>query len=59
MITQPTTTQETNTETPEAGKARRNAEYMAKLDKAFREIEAGEGITMTFEEWEKRFCKTT
>jgi hypothetical protein len=56
MITQTTAMQETKTETPEATKARRNAEYEAKLDKAFREIEAGEGITMTFEEWEKRFC---
>jgi hypothetical protein len=43
-------------ETPEEAKARHNAEYLAKLDRAFREIEAGEGITMTFEEWENTFC---
>ena len=35
---------------------RRNTEYMAKLERGFREIEEGKGITMTFEEWEKRFC---
>jgi hypothetical protein len=47
---------ETKPETPEEAKARRNAEYLAKLDRAFHEIETGKGVTMTFEEWEKKFC---
>jgi hypothetical protein len=33
--------QETKTETPEAAKARRNAEYEAKLDRSFKELETG------------------
>jgi hypothetical protein len=49
-------TYETKPETPEEAKARRNAEYLAKIDKALREIETGQGVTMTFEEWEKTFC---
>ena len=34
----------------------RNADYTAKLERRIREIEEGKGITMTFEEREKRFC---
>jgi hypothetical protein len=44
------------TETPEEAKARRNAEYLAKLERAVKEIDEGKGVTMTFEEWEKTFC---
>ena len=51
-----TTVEEKKTETPEEAKARRNAEYMAKLDRGIRELNEGKGVTMTFEEWEKRFC---
>jgi hypothetical protein len=35
MTTAQTTTHELNTETPDAAKVRRNAEYLAKLDKSF------------------------
>ena len=37
-------------------KARRNAEYLAKIDKAFCEVETGRSEVMAFEEWEKMFC---
>ena len=40
-------------ETDEEAKARRNAEYLAKLERGVRELEEGKGITMTFEEWER------
>jgi broad specificity phosphatase PhoE len=42
-------------ETAEEAKARRNAEYEAKLDKSFRDLERGDVVSMTFEEWEKKF----
>jgi hypothetical protein len=48
MITQ-TTTNETEKETPEAAKARRNAEYMAKLDKSFKELQEGKVFITTIE----------
>ena len=51
-----TTLEERKTETPEEAKARRNAEYMAMLDESFRQSRRGEVVTMTFEEWEERFC---
>ena len=51
-----TTLEKDKIETPEEAKARRNAEYMAKLERSFRELDEGKGITMTFEEWERRFC---
>ncbi|GHV31197.1 hypothetical protein FACS1894167_13190 [Synergistales bacterium] len=34
-------------------KARRNAEYLAKIDESLRQAENGEVITMTFTEWEE------
>jgi hypothetical protein len=46
------TTQTTTTETPEETKARHNAEYEAKLDLSFQQLERGEVVTMTFEEWD-------
>jgi hypothetical protein len=55
MTTQ-TITHETGAEASEAAKAQRNAEYEAKIDRALDEIASGKGITMTFEEWEKKFC---
>ncbi|GHV50253.1 hypothetical protein FACS1894216_02100 [Synergistales bacterium] len=36
-------------------KARRNAEYLAKIDKAIKDLEEGRGITMTFKEWEEKY----
>jgi len=45
--------EEKKTETPEEAKARRNAEYLAKLDESFRQSERGEVVSMTFAEWEK------
>ena len=51
-----TATLERKIETPDEAKARRNAEYVAKLERGMRELEEGKGITMTFEEWERRFC---
>jgi hypothetical protein len=39
-------------ETPEEAKARRNAEYLAKIDKAIKDLDEGKGITMTIEELE-------
>jgi hypothetical protein len=52
MITQ-TAANETEKETPEAAKARRNAEYMAKIDRGTKELDEGKGVTMTFAEWEE------
>jgi hypothetical protein len=40
---------ETKTETPEEAKARRNAEYLAKLNKSFRELEEGKMFVTTIE----------
>ena len=40
-------------ETQEEAKARRNAEYLAKLDESISQIERNEVVTMTFEEWEQ------
>ena len=40
-------------ETPEEAKARRNAEYLAKLDLSIQQIERGEVVSMTFAEWEE------
>jgi broad specificity phosphatase PhoE len=48
------TTQAITKETAEEAKARKNAEYEAKLDKSFRELERGEVVSMTFEEWGKK-----
>ena len=51
-----TVTQEDKlTETPEEAKARRNAEYLAKLERSFQQSDRGEVISMTFEEWEEKF----
>ena len=47
---------ETKIETAEEAKARSNAEYLAKLERSFLQSDRGEVITMTFEEWEKKFC---
>ncbi|GHS85538.1 hypothetical protein AGMMS49957_01780 [Synergistales bacterium] len=38
-------------------KTQRNAEYIAKIDKSIKDLEEGRGITMTFKEWEKKFCR--
>jgi hypothetical protein len=51
MITQPTAI-EPEKETPEQSKARRNAEYLAKIDRAIRDLDEGRGITVTMEELE-------
>jgi hypothetical protein len=40
---------DTKPETPEEAKARRNAEYLAKLDKSFRELEEGKVFVTTLE----------
>ncbi|GHS85536.1 hypothetical protein AGMMS49957_01770 [Synergistales bacterium] len=37
-------------------KALRNAEYLAKLERSFQQAERGEVVTMTFKEWEEKFC---
>jgi hypothetical protein len=50
-----TTLEHKPTETPEEAKARRNAEYTAKLERSFQQSDRGEVISMTFEEWEKKF----
>jgi hypothetical protein len=52
MTTQ-TITHETNAETLEAAKARRNAEYLAKIDRGMKELDEGKGVRMTFAEWEE------
>ena len=44
-----TTLEQKKIETPEEAKARRNAEYMAKLDKSFRELEEGKVFVTTIE----------
>jgi hypothetical protein len=44
---------EIGTETPEEAKARRNAEYLAKIDRGMKELDEGKGISMTFAEWEE------
>jgi hypothetical protein len=49
------TVRETNKETAEEAKARRNAEYLAMLERSFQQSEKGEVITMTFAEWEEKF----
>ena len=41
------------TETPEEAKARRNAEYLAKLDLSLQQLERGEVVSMTFAKWEE------
>ena len=41
------------TETPEEVKARRNAEYLAKLEMSLQQHERGEVVSMTFAEWEE------
>ena len=51
-----TTLEENKIETPEEAKARRNAEYMAKLERSFLQSDRGEVVTMTIKEWEERFC---
>jgi hypothetical protein len=48
-----TTTHETNAGTPEQAKARRNAEYLAKIDRGVKELDDGKGISMSFAEWEE------
>jgi hypothetical protein len=40
---------EIHTETPEEAKTRRNAEYLAKLNKSFRELEEGKVFVTTIE----------
>jgi hypothetical protein len=47
--------QKTKPETPEEAKARRNAEYLAMLERSFQQSERGEVISMTFAEWEEKF----
>ena len=49
----PTTLEEKKLETPEEAKARRNAEYMAKIDLSLQQHEKGEVVSMTFAEWEE------
>jgi hypothetical protein len=51
-MTTTTLKREINTETPEEAKARRNAEYLAKIDKAIKDLDEGRGITVTIEELE-------
>jgi hypothetical protein len=46
------TTQTVTKETAEEAKARRNAEYEAKIDKAIKDLDEGKGITVTMEELE-------
>jgi hypothetical protein len=43
---------ETRIETPEEAKARRNAEYLARIDKAIKDLDEGKGVTVTIEELE-------
>jgi hypothetical protein len=47
-----TTLEHKPTETPEEAKARRNAEYLAMLTQAVKDIDEGKGITVTVEELE-------
>ena len=51
-----TTLEEKKIDTPEEAKARRNAEYMAMLDESFQQSKSDQVVTMSFEEWEERFC---
>jgi hypothetical protein len=44
-----TTLEHKPTETPEEAKARRNAEYLAKLEKSVRELEEGKVFVTTIE----------
>ena len=41
--------EERRIETPEEAKARRNAEYMAKLERSFRELDEGKVLVTTIE----------
>ena len=41
--------EEIKIETPEDAKARRNAEYMAKLERSFRELDEGKVFVTTIE----------
>jgi len=41
--------EEKRTETPEEAKARRNAEYMAKIERSMRELEEGKVFITTIE----------
>jgi hypothetical protein len=52
MITHPTAI-EPEKETPEQSKARRNAEYLAKLDRSFKQAREDKVVSMTFAEWEE------
>ncbi|MDR2137094.1 MAG: hypothetical protein LBO68_02280 [Synergistaceae bacterium] len=54
-MTTATLKRETNTETAEKAKARRNAEYLAMLERSFQQSEKGEVVSMSFEEWEEKF----
>ena len=45
--------EERKIETPEEAKARRNAEYMEKIDLSLQQHEKGEVVSMTFAEWEE------
>jgi hypothetical protein len=47
-----TTLLETKPETAEEAKARRNAEYLARIDEAIKDLDEGRGITVTIEELE-------
>jgi hypothetical protein len=55
MMTTVTLERETKTEPPEEAKVRRNAEYMAMLERSFQQSKRGEVISMTFAEWEEKF----
>jgi hypothetical protein len=48
-----TTLEHKPTETPEEAKARRNEEYLAKLELSLQQHERGEVVSMTFAEWEE------
>ena len=37
----------------DGGKAYRNAKYLAMLNKGFKNLKDGKGVTMTFEEWRR------
>ena len=49
----PTTLEEIKIETPEEAKARRNAEYMAKLERSLRQHEEGKVFVTTIEALEE------
>jgi hypothetical protein len=49
MLTMTTTILQNKAETSEEAKARRNAEYLEKLDKSFRELEEGKVFVTTIE----------